>query len=192
MSLPYYVTLGLWFAWWVSWLLAAGWTKKSAAMIPERDEMRHRIFTIAGVVLLFQPFGFPSNIALQLYLPTTTAAWTLNVVILAGFAFCWWARLHLGTLWSANVAAKADHHIVDSGPYGIVRHPIYTGIIVAGLATALERGTAFGFAGAALLAVSFVIKARMEERFLRERLGPEAYDAYKRRVPMLVPFGPRG
>lgn len=188
---PYYLTLALWLAWWISWMLAAGWSQKSESMIPAREEMRHRVFTIAGAALLFLPFGWLGGGG-QLYLPTASAAWALNGVIVLGFAFCWWARLHLGALWSANIASKADHRIVDTGPYGIVRHPIYTGLILAGFATALERGTAFAFAGAALLAISFVIKARMEEEFLRTRLGPETYDAYRRRVPMLVPFGPRG
>src|SRR5438445_12979167 len=48
----------------------------------------------------------------------------------------WWARIHLGRLWSSNVTRKKNHHVVDSGPYGIVRHPIYTGVIVASIATA--------------------------------------------------------
>lgn len=52
-------------------------------------------------------------------------------VMIAGFAFCWWARIHLGRLWSMRVTKKEGHHVVDTGPYGVVRHPIYTGILVA-------------------------------------------------------------
>jgi protein-S-isoprenylcysteine O-methyltransferase Ste14 len=73
-----------------------------------------------------------------------------------------------------------------------VRHPIYTGIILAALATAAQLGTALAVAGAVVLWVGFWIKARLEERFLRDELGEGAYDAYRQRVPMLVPFGPRG
>jgi protein-S-isoprenylcysteine O-methyltransferase Ste14 len=72
-----------------------------------------------------------------------------------------------------------------------VRHPIYTGIITAALATAVVKGTPFAIAGALLMTFGFWIKATLEERFLREHLGPGAYDSYRRRVPMLVPFGPR-
>jgi protein-S-isoprenylcysteine O-methyltransferase Ste14 len=104
-----------------------------------------------------------------------------------GFLFCWWARLHLGRLWSPNVARKAVHRVIDSGPYGIVRHPIYSGIILAGFATAFTRGTAAAALGAALLALSWYLKARLEEQFLRAELGP-AYDAYAARTPMLMPF----
>ena len=91
-------------------------------------------------------------------------------------------------VWSRWVVRKADHRIIQTGPYALVRHPIYTGISLAMLATAVMLGTAFSYLGAALFTLSFYLKARLEERFLREELGAEAYDAYARRVPMLVPF----
>ena len=114
----------------------------------------------------------------------------LWIVALAGLAFTWWARIHLGTLWSGNVTRKPDHHIVDTGPYGLVRHPIYTGLLVALYATALDRGSVLAIAGAAVLTLAFAIKARLEERFLGAELGAETYGGYRRRVPMLVPFWP--
>ena len=81
--------------------------------------------------------------------------------------------------------------MVDTGPYAIVRHPIYTGLITSVFATAALKGILIGILGALLMIVGFWIKARLEERFLREQLGPDIYDAYRRRVPMLVPFGPK-
>ena len=99
---------------------------------------------------------------------------------------------HLGTLWSARVTSKADHRIVDTGPYGIVRHPIYTGILIAIYAGLLTMPGLLNIAGGAVLTVAFVIKARLEERFLSDELGAEAYGEYRSRVPMLVPFWPRG
>jgi protein-S-isoprenylcysteine O-methyltransferase Ste14 len=110
----------------------------------------------------------------------------------AGFAFCWWARIHLGRLWSAFVTLKSDHRIVDTGPYGIVRHPIYTGIILATVALAVVKGTAYAAAGALLVIIGFWVKARFEEGFLRKQLGAETYDDYCRRVPMLILFAPAG
>ena len=113
----------------------------------------------------------------------------MAALCITGFAFAWWARLHLGRLWSAFVTRKADHRIIDTGPYGIVRHPIYTGIILAALALAIVKGTVYAVAGTLLATLGFWIKARLEEGFLREQLGADAYDAYRRRVPMLLPFG---
>src|SRR5262249_978786 len=114
--------------------------------------------------------------------------WSMAVLAVLGFLFTWWARIFLGRLWSGTVTRKEQHHLVDTGPYALVRHPIYTGIITATLATAMLRGTAFAFLGFALMTLRWCIKARLEENFLREQLGPEKYDAYARRVPMLVPF----
>jgi protein-S-isoprenylcysteine O-methyltransferase Ste14 len=113
-------------------------------------------------------------------------------LIAVGIAFCWWARLHLGRLWSARVTMKADHRVIDTGPYGIVRHPIYTGLLLALYATAAAKGTALGVAGAVVMTWGFWVKARLEERWLVQELPAGDYAAYRRRVPMLLPFGPRG
>jgi protein-S-isoprenylcysteine O-methyltransferase Ste14 len=83
---------------------------------------------------------------------------------------------------------KAGHHVVNTGPYRIVRHPIYTGIIVATFATAIDKGTYVAIAGAVLMLVGWFIKARVEERFLRVQLGADAYDAYARQTAMLIPY----
>jgi protein-S-isoprenylcysteine O-methyltransferase Ste14 len=112
------------------------------------------------------------------------------VVIALGLAFSWWARIHLGSLWSSRITKKADHQVIESGPYGIVRHPIYTGILLAILATTAAKGTVLGLAGLLIITFGFWLKARFEERWLSQELAP-AYDDYRRRVPMLVPFGPR-
>ena len=82
---------------------------------------------------------------------------------------------------------KEGHHIVDTGPYGLVRHPIYAGVMFAALATALMSASPVALVGAALTAVGFSMTARIEEGFLRRELGADAYDAYARRVGMLVP-----
>ena len=99
----------------------------------------------------------------------------------------WWARIHLGQLWSSSVTRKAHHHVVDTGPYAIVRHPIYTGLLLAIISTLLARGTVRTLVGSAIIAVGIYIKARVEEEFLVQQLG-EPYVAYARRVPMLLSF----
>jgi protein-S-isoprenylcysteine O-methyltransferase Ste14 len=112
-------------------------------------------------------------------------------VATAAFLFAWWARIYLGRLWSGSITRKEGHNVVDTGPYGIVRHPIYTGIIAAAIATAVAIGGLHAILGAVLLIAGYWLKARLEERFLRAELGAETYDSYRRRVPMLVPFGPK-
>ena len=179
---------GAWIAWFVSWWLAAVWSNPTVKQPEARREIPYRLVVIVGIFLLagLYPHHFSSEIIL--WRTGVSFGWAMVALAAAGFLFMWWARIYLGKLWSAGVRLKTGHHIVDTGPYGLVRHPIYTGIIVAGFASAFLRGTVAGFLGATLMTVSWYIKARVEERFLREQLGAESYDAYARRVPMLVPF----
>ncbi len=180
----------LWIMWVASWLAAAFWSDRAAKRPGLGSEFVNRILTSMGAVLLFGS-RYVDQGAILLWRDTATASWVLVAVAALGFVFCWWGRIHLGRLWSGFVTRKADHRIVDTGPYAIVRHPIYTGIILSVFATAALKGTGVGLLGAALMALGFWIKARLEERFLRQELGAEAYDSYRRRVPMLVPFGPK-
>jgi protein-S-isoprenylcysteine O-methyltransferase Ste14 len=188
MHVPQIALNLVWVAWWLSWLAAAWWRDRAAAKPPRRQEIVYRAFTVAGVLLLFGQYRHAFQSEVVLWSLPDAAEWLCVAVALAGFAFTWWARIHLGRLWSGTVGRKADHHVVDTGPYGIVRHPIYTGITVASVATAAMRGTLAGWGGAALMTIGWIIKARLEEGFLREQLGAEAYGGYARRVPMLIPF----
>jgi len=113
----------------------------------------------------------------------------LAFLMLPGFAFTWWARIHLGRLWSGSVTRKEGHRIVDTGPYAIVRHPIYTGLIWAVVMSAVAVGTILSVLGIGMMILGFWLKARLEERFLVEELGPQPNNDYCRRVPMLWPLG---
>jgi protein-S-isoprenylcysteine O-methyltransferase Ste14 len=180
------LTLG-WGAWWLSWMAAAAWSDRAASKPPWHEQIAYRLCVILGVALLFGLLRADRPEWILWHVPPPVA-WALVAIAAAGFAFTWWARIHLGRLWSANVGRKADHRVVDTGPYGIVRHPIYTGITLAAIATAALRGSIEGWLGVAVLTLGWYVKARLEERFLREQLGADAYGAYARRVPMLVPF----
>lgn len=178
----------LWLAWAVSWAAAALWADRAEKRAGFEAEAPYRIVLMLGTALFFIPaHGYVGR--LRFWIPGLTAAWTCVALIAAGLIFSWWARLHLGRLWSGTITAKAEHRVVDSGPYGLVRHPIYTGLLLAILATMTAKGTLWGIAGAVLLTIGIYMKARLEEHFLRHELGP-AYDEYARRVPMLVPFLP--
>jgi protein-S-isoprenylcysteine O-methyltransferase Ste14 len=188
MRAPQIVMTGLWVAWWLSWLAAAWWRDRAAAKPSRVRQIGYRLLAAAGMVLLFGSYRHAFESEVILWRTPEAAGWLLDVGALGGFAFTWWARVHLGRLWSSNVGRKAGHHVVDTGPYGIVRHPIYTGISVSAIATAVLRGTLAGWAGFAIMTIGWIVKARLEEEFLRAELGAGAYDAYARRVPMLVPF----
>jgi protein-S-isoprenylcysteine O-methyltransferase Ste14 len=183
---PLYAIYWLWAAWTVSWFAAGRWMNKPVKQMPRHRERAHLLVTVAGLLLVFSP-----TTRLVLWSPSEATGWLLFALAAVSFGFCWWARIVMGRLWAPLVSRTADHRIIDSGPFGIVRHPIYTGLIGAALATAAARGQATALIGVALVALGFLVKARLEERFLRDQLGAEAYGAYARRTPMLIPFGPR-
>ena len=188
---PQLLTMVVWIAFVLSWIGAAFWADRAERRPAKREAWLYRVLTIAGVVLLGAGGAEFSRTADRLWSFEPAVGYALVLVILLGLAFTWWGRLYLGRMWSSSVTKKADHRVVDTGPYAIVRHPIYTGIILACAATAAQLGTALALAGALVLWVGFWIKARLEERFLRDQLGEGAYDAYRQKAPMLVPFGPR-
>ena len=188
-TMPERVLQGIWIVWWLSWWAAALWSDRAVKQPARHRQIVYRVCAAVGVVLLFGLYQHDVRVEGVLWRTPAAIAWSMVVLAVAGLLFTWWARLHLGRLWSAAVGRKAEHHVVDTGPYAIVRHPIYTGIIVASAATAGLRGTALAWLGAFVMTIGWVIKARMEEKFLREQLGAAAYDDYARRVPMLSPVG---
>jgi protein-S-isoprenylcysteine O-methyltransferase Ste14 len=185
---PLGVATVLWIIWALSWLLAAVWSSRSHSSAGRIAQLPYRLITTAGFILLFGVK--PGRASGHFFSLPQWIGWIMMALTAVGFAFAWWARLHLGKLWSAFVTRKDEHRIIDSGPYGIVRHPIYTGIILAAVAVAILKGNLYAVTGALLIVAGFWIKARLEERFLSEQLGPEIYAAYRRRVPMLIPFFP--
>jgi protein-S-isoprenylcysteine O-methyltransferase Ste14 len=193
---PLMVSFGLWGAWVASWAAASIWTRRTAARPSSVDQAAHLIPTIVGAFLIaggarmrIAAEGAPLGL-FRLWETPVEVGWALTGVTALGFAFTWWARIALGSLWSSAVGRKEGHTVVASGPYAIVRHPIYTGLIAALFALALQLGSPISLAGTAVIAVGFWLKARLEERFLSNELGPDAYAAYRARTPMLIPFWP--
>jgi len=177
----------LWVVWVLSWVAAAPFSAPTA----KRSGLTFLPLGVIVVGMLLLQRMFPGFRDSELWAPGEDAGWALFGVTVVGFLFAWWARLTLGRLWSGSITLKTGHHIVDTGPYGIVRHPIYTGLLLSAFASAAAFGRTTGFVIAAVLVVSFFIKASAEERFLSRELGAEAYAAYRARVPMLVPLGPK-
>lgn len=122
----------------------------------------------------------------RLSVDSSWASWAGLAILVLTTAFTVWARVRLGTMWSSDVVAKVGHELRTDGPYGIVRHPIYTGILGMLLGSALANG--FGRWTLALVAgaVLVEVKVRTEKRLL-DREFPREYARYRQRVPALVP-----
>lgn len=175
-----------WLVWLFTWILAAGWSVRVAAHHDLGAESPSRVLTLAAIIMIAAAF-YPVPSAV-IWVAPAPLAWACLALAVIGLGFTWAARLHLGPLWSSTSAPLDAHRIVDTGPYGFVRHPVYAGILLAAIATAVERGRIEAVAGVLVLITAVSLRAKLEERLLRRALGDAAYEGYRRRVPMLAPF----
>ena len=182
-----YVIPGLWGAWWIYWHVAAFGTKPAQ----RRESVASRVSHILPLVLAVWLFIRPGMAGPALGAPILPYADSFPVIgallVAAGLGFAVWARMHLAGNWSGTVTVKQDHELVRSGPYALVRHPIYTGLLLAAVGTvvAIDRWSAL--VALALMAAAFLRKIVIEERFMADAFGP-AYAAYSRTTPRLVPY----
>jgi protein-S-isoprenylcysteine O-methyltransferase Ste14 len=108
------------------------------------------------------------------------------ILTAAGVAFAIWARRHIGKNWSAQVTIRQEHELIRSGPYARIRHPIYTGLLLAVAATAIAIGEYRAIVAFAVIAIGFVVKAKREEAFLATQFGP-AFDEHRRQTGFFLP-----
>jgi protein-S-isoprenylcysteine O-methyltransferase Ste14 len=177
----------IWPTWFVSWMIASFWSGRTEKRAAKRETWIYRIAIFTGAILMTPWAAWLVGVK-PVWEVGTAGAYALIVLMLLGLCLTWWARIHLGRFWSSAITRKEQHRVIDTGPYAFVRHPIYTGLITAVLATAVTETTLVALTGATLITCGLWLKARAEERFLMAELGPSDYAAYIRRVPMLVPF----
>jgi protein-S-isoprenylcysteine O-methyltransferase Ste14 len=138
-----------------------------------------------GFVLLVVAWAYPIGPAALRRTPYSDFVAVVTCAL--GLFVAIWSRKELGADWSQDVELKQGHRLVERGPYGLVRHPIYTGHLLLALGTAIGSGLVVAFVGVLSLALGFWIKLRQEERLL-VRGFPEEYPAYQARVKALIPF----
>lgn len=178
----------LWVMVGVIWLVAAFTAKRTQRTQSSVSRVLHLCLEFTAFFLLFGRIAWPRWLRRQFVSEQSmAAAWTGLALTAAGIAFVIAARFWIGTNWSARVTIKEDHQLIQNGPYALVRHPIYSGFILAYLGTAIVYGEIRGLLGVALSALGWVLKLRTEEALLSEQFG-SAYLDYKRRVKALVPF----
>ena len=112
--------------------------------------------------------------------------WAKNICRLL-IALMIWARRHLGRNWSGTVTLKENHELIVRGPYRLVRHPIYAGLLAMIIATAIQQGHIAGMIAVVLVFVSFWIKSSAEEELMLKQF-PDQYPTYRKRVKRIIPF----
>ncbi|MBT9330543.1 methyltransferase family protein [Paracidobacterium acidisoli] len=177
----------VWIAFLVYWNIKAAGTKINQRLEPAASRILRAIAILTAIVLLsINRIPLPW-LYRQLWPSGLWPFWIGAAVAVAGLLFAVWARQHLGRNWSHAVTIKQDHELITSGPYALVRHPIYTGILAGFLGTVIALSQVRGVIALALVFLGFWAKFRMEEEWMRSRFG-EAYAAYARQTAALVPY----
>jgi protein-S-isoprenylcysteine O-methyltransferase Ste14 len=184
---PLAAIAALWLCWAAFWTVAAIGVKASARREPMRSRLLHLVPLAVAALLLWGPSAGPHWLQGRVLATARWPLWTGAALVAAGLLFTVWARLHLGRNWSGIVTLKHDHELVTSGPYAIVRHPIYSGLLLAFVGSAIANGEWRGVLAVIVAAAALWRKLRLEERWMGERFGV-AYEQYQRRVAALVPF----
>ena len=170
----------VWAAFWLYWLVAAFSMKRGR--VPWSRELGIRVVIVIIAILLIRVGVFRDH-------GLTSDPWRegVGLVLFAvGLGFAIWARLHIGRNWGTPMTQKDDPELVTSGPYHLVRHPIYSGVLLAGVGTDIALSWMWLIA-VVLAGIYFVYSATVEERYLTKQF-PDTYPAYKSSTKMFVPF----
>ena len=177
----------VWIAFLVYWEIKATHTKAIQRLESAASRiLRTFIFLIAIVILSTTRLPLPW-LYLQLWPVGLLPFWLGAAVTVGGLLFAVWAREHLGRNWSSQVSIKQDHELITTGPYAVVRHPIYTGILAGFLGLAIALSEVRGFVVFVLFFLVFWAKLSKEEQWMRSQFG-ETYAKYVHRTAALVPY----
>jgi protein-S-isoprenylcysteine O-methyltransferase Ste14 len=173
---------GVWVLFWIYWLISAANVKESS----KRGNRLRRIRPIGLLVIVVAGVAIRNvnGSGLAVHSPALEAIGT--ILFLSGLAFAVWARVHLGRNWGMPMSERAEPELVTSGPYRFVRHPIYSGILLGLLGTALAIN-GYYLIPLGILTAYFTYSATVEERLMTASF-PEAYQKYKAHTKMLIPF----
>ena len=186
MSMQLYAVLLLWLLWLVFWSVSARFTKPTRWEEARGSRRAHLMFSLAAAWLLCLPQLLPPALRAWIIPYSSGLAWWGVVIVVVSLGYSVWARVHLGRNWSAAVAVKQDHELVRSGPYRHVRHPIYTGMILALAGTTIALDQWRAPLSLALITFALVRKLRQEEKRMGE-IFPE-YAEYRKTSAALLPY----
>jgi protein-S-isoprenylcysteine O-methyltransferase Ste14 len=176
----------LWILFGVYWLVSAFKRKKTKQRENWGQRLRYVLPLVVASYLLSRPEAHYGWLGARFVPASDAVGWVGVLLTAAGVAIAFWARWHLGTNWSGVVTLKEGHELIRTGPYRTIRHPIYTGILLALLGTAVNLGEVRGLLALAIAWLSFYIKARREESFLTQEFGP-GFAEHRRQTGMFLP-----
>jgi protein-S-isoprenylcysteine O-methyltransferase Ste14 len=176
--------LALWIFWGLYWFASSRGTKPTIF----RSRSRGRFFAalVIFALLIFGKNSFPW-LMVHVYHPSRSLEILGLILCASGIAFAIWARNILGANWSAQPTLKENHELVMAGPYRHIRHPIYTGLLLAIFGTVIASGRIFDFIVLAYLLIDTHFKAQIEESLMLRQF-PDTYPAYQKQTKAIIPF----
>lgn len=184
---PYTLIAYAWLSFGIIWLVAAFANKRTVQRQSISSRFIHLGLGIVAALLLVNN-GIRGGILDWRFVPKSLFTAYIGLALtLVGLAFAVWARFHLGRNWSGTVTLKQDHELIRTGPYALVRHPIYSGILLALLGAAIARAELRGLLALAIIIFTFRLKYGIEESFMVRQFGVQ-YADYRRQVRALIPF----
>lgn len=181
------VIRGCWLTFVIVWLLAAVSTKPLVYRESRSQRLRYALPIVVAYFLLMNGGRLPYPLNVRVVQPVAIVAWSGMILCVAGLGFAIWARVVIGRNWSGAITLKEEHELIERGPYRLVRHPIYAGILSMFVATAIMLGHLAGCIGVVIVFASFWIKLIREEKVMLNQF-PDKYAAYRQRVKRLIPF----
>ena len=151
---------GCWGIFFVVWLLAALSTKRTISSETAARRFRYLIPVLIGWFLLFRGRRLPSPFSIPIIPQTDAILVVSSILCVSGLGLCLWARAVLGRNWSGTVTLKENHELIVRGPYRLVRHPIYTGLLAMVTATAIQLGHIAGMIALILVFMAFGLNGR--------------------------------
>jgi protein-S-isoprenylcysteine O-methyltransferase Ste14 len=183
-----YLVPGLWVAGLLYWRISAVGVKAARRLESPASRAAHLVPLALAATLLWINSIPGGGVLFERFLPRSYASyWTGTALLALGLAFSVWARVYIGRNWSATVTIKEDHELIRSGPYALVRHPIYTGLLLAFIGTAIVRAEWRGVLAVLIVFAALWRKLRLEERWMSETFGEE-YRRYREHTTALIPF----
>jgi protein-S-isoprenylcysteine O-methyltransferase Ste14 len=169
------------------WAIGALRTKPAVRREPSLMRLVQMVFLFSAYLLLLAGFTRVGILGIRFVPDDPKIGWAGFCFLAAGAIVAIWARTILGSNWSGMVTVKRDHELVRRGPYAFVRHPIYTGLLLGFLGTALAQGEVRGAVALVTALIVFSYKAGIEEQFMAQQFG-DKYARYQRDVKKLIPF----
>jgi protein-S-isoprenylcysteine O-methyltransferase Ste14 len=182
----HYLIEGPWLVFVVYWIISGLKTRTTVRREPFASRYGVLALEIIGFVLLFSQYASVGVLALLIFPRTMVGAVAGTIATWTGIGLALWARVHLGQYWSARITLKEDHQLIRTGPYARLRHPIYTGLDLAAIGSAVVIDHWRCVLGVCLIVLGYVIKARREERLLAGQFGA-AFEEHRRHTGFLLP-----